>query len=47
LAAAGGWRLRLLLDHEEMGGGIFPPDPDPAAAWEDAAAKGESWVTRS
>jgi hypothetical protein len=33
----GGWRLRLLEDGEEVGGGVFPADPhaDPVAgmAW--------------
>ncbi len=30
----GGWRLRLLQDGAEVGGGVFPPadDPDPPAA---------------
>jgi hypothetical protein len=28
----GGWRLRLLVNGEEVGGGVFPPEHDGANA---------------
>lgn len=46
----GGWRLRLLEDGEEVGGGVFPPadlaDPAEAlqAAFDDAEAEAEAWL---
>lgn len=48
----GGWRLRLLEDGEEVGGGVFPPvddleDPDEAlqAAFDDAEAEASEWLS--
>ena len=48
----GGWRLRLLEDGEEVGGGVFPPvddftDPAEAlqAAFDDAEAEAEAWLS--
>jgi hypothetical protein len=46
----GGWRLRLLEDGEEVGGGVFPLDeynPKDAikAAYEDAEAEAQVWLT--
>jgi hypothetical protein len=47
----GGWRLRLLEDGEEVGGGVFPPadlaDPEEAlqAAFDDAEAEAEAWLS--
>ena len=47
----GGWRLRLLEDDEEMGGGVFPPLDDfedaqeaDKAAYADAVEEGENWL---
>lgn len=45
----GGWRLRLLADGEEMGGGVFPPEPgepaDVAAmAYADALQVAQDWI---
>lgn len=47
----GGWRLRLLEDGEEMGGGVFPPVDDiedakeaDHAAYLDALDVGEDWL---
>ena len=47
----GGWRLRLLEDGEEVGGGVFPPvdsieDAKEAlqAAWEDAETEAYDWL---
>lgn len=47
----GGWRLRLLQDGEEVGGGVFPPEdgsqtPDEAlqAAYDDAEATALDWL---
>lgn len=34
----GGWRLRLLEDGEEVGGGVFPPVKEPGITREDALA---------
>lgn len=48
LEVGGGWRLRLLEDGEEVGGGAFPlaafdgaADPQ-QAAFDDAEAEGQS-----
>lgn len=47
----GGWRLRLLEDGEEVGGGVFPPvegieDAKKVlqAAFEDAEAEAYTWL---
>jgi hypothetical protein len=47
----GGWRLRLLEDGVEVGGGVFPPDdasetPKDAlqAAFDDATATAYDWL---
>ena len=48
----GGWRLRLLQDDVEVGGGVFPPDetgsqnPKDAlqAAFDDAEAEAYAWL---
>ena len=37
-----GWRLRLLDDDEEMGGGVFAQDE-----YADAMAEGERWTARA
>lgn len=46
----GGWRLRLIENGEEVGGGVFPlaeyadaQEPE-KAAYADAQAEGEAWV---
>jgi hypothetical protein len=48
----GGWRLRLLEDGVEVGGGVFPPvedweDDDLAsqAAYDDALVEASVWMT--
>jgi hypothetical protein len=52
-ALGGGWRLRLLQEEPdgsetEMGGGIFPPQPDEGISSDDACADvvqaGEDWL---
>lgn len=46
----GGWRLQLLEDGKEVGGGVFPPivglRPDMAlqAAFDDAEAEAHAWL---
>jgi hypothetical protein len=43
----GGWRLHLLEDGEEVGGGVFPASNDEesqAAAYDDALATASSWL---
>jgi len=47
----GGWRLRLLEDGQEVGGGVFPPvegieDAKEAlqAAFEDAEVEAYTWL---
>ena len=47
----GGWRLRLLEDGVEVGGGVFPPDdasetPKDAlqAAFDDAESEAYAWL---
>lgn len=44
----GGWRLRLVEDEMEVGGGVFPADPADKHAMDDAYAdalgEGESWL---
>lgn len=40
-AVGGGWRLRLLEDGEEVGGGVFEPGDE---AYSDALAEGEDWL---
>lgn len=47
----GGWRLRLIDDHNEVGGGIFPvpsASGDDVAAWWDALddAQRIAWLDR-
>lgn len=42
----GGWKLTLLEDGEEAGGGVFPAEDDPKIsdeAYNDAMDEGESW----
>lgn len=51
-ALGGGWTLKLFDENgEEMGGGVFPPDPEAESpeqamlwAYNDAAAEGDEWV---
>lgn len=48
-ALGGGWRLHLLEDGEEVGGGVFPPVPTPDEpefdrAYQDALDEGEDWA---
>ena len=38
----GGWRLRLLEDDVEVGGGVFPPEGEGADALQDAFYDAES-----
>ncbi|HCZ49109.1 MAG TPA: hypothetical protein DCZ11_08900 [Gammaproteobacteria bacterium] len=43
----GGWRLRLIEDGAEVGGGIFPPttdDPEAMDAYADALTAGYEWT---
>jgi len=43
----GGWRLRLLENGEEVGGGVFPADQSKTlqdAAYEDAMAEATAWL---
>lgn len=47
----GGWRLRLLEDSEEVGGGVFPPVDDiedakeaQQAAFDDAESEAYAWL---
>lgn len=44
-AVGGGWRLRLLQDGEEVGGGVFPLTDDLQAAFDDAEAEAEAWMS--
>lgn len=51
LEVGGGWRLRLLEDGEEVGGGVFPPvddieDANEAlqAAFDDAEGEAYAWL---
>lgn len=44
----GGWRLRLLENGEEVGGGVFPAnhsDPDPTAPYDEALAAASAWLS--
>lgn len=50
-SVGGGWRLKLLEDGEEVGGGVFPPvegveDPEAAsqAAYDDAHTEAMDWM---
>lgn len=50
----GGWRLYLLEDNVEMGGGVFPPAEGIEgtkealkAAFEDAEAEAQAWLNSS
>ena len=50
-ALGGGWRLYLLEDGQEVGGGVFPPSegaesPSQAMFWayNEAAEEAENWV---
>lgn len=43
----GGWRLRLLENGDEVGGGVFPSSPDDPGgleSHEEALATGLAWV---
>lgn len=47
----GGWRLRLLEDDVEVGGGVFPPDDASEttkdalqAAYDDAESEAYAWL---
>ncbi len=43
----GGWRLRLLEDGVEVGGGVFPADgsdPDAALAYDEALSEASAWM---
>ena len=53
LELGGGWRLRLIEDGEEVGGGVFPlseyateDNAEAAAKWayEDALAEASAWL---
>ena len=53
LELGGGWRLRLIEDGEEVGGGVFPlweyateDNAEEAAKWayEDALAEASAWL---
>lgn len=41
-AVGGGWKLVLLEDGEEAGGGVFPAAED---AYEDAMNQGQEWAS--
>lgn len=47
----GGWKLTLLEDDEEAGGGVFPVATDDAfllaEAYDDAMCQGEDWIGTS
>ena len=36
----GGWRLKLMINGKEHGGGVFPP-----GGWADAMSEGKSWIS--
>jgi hypothetical protein len=38
----GGWRLKLMINGEEHGGGVFPPD-----GWADAMSEGKRWISHA
>ncbi|CUA96994.1 YfbR-like 5'-deoxynucleotidase [Thiomonas bhubaneswarensis] len=40
----GGWRLRLLENGEEIGGGIFPAGESDLEAYDDAQAEASAWL---
>lgn len=43
----GGWRLRLLENGEEVGGGVFPASEDEASkaeAYTDAFMEASAWI---
>ena len=42
----GGWRMRLIEDGEEVGGGVFPlaEYTTAEAAYEDALGEAEAWL---
>lgn len=40
----GGYRLRLLCDGVEVGGGVFPADASHADAYEEALAEASAWL---
>jgi hypothetical protein len=43
----GGWRLRLLEDGKEIGGGVYPHNIDPDGidwAWQQAEDMGAGWL---
>ncbi len=41
----GGWRLRLLENGEDVGGGVYPPGDAERAAYGDALQEGEAWAS--
>jgi hypothetical protein len=38
----GGWRLKLMINGKEHGGGVFPP-----GGWADAMSESKSWVSHA
>jgi hypothetical protein len=40
----GGWRLRLLVDGIEDGGGVFPFEYDTEGAYDEAEGVAEEWL---
>lgn len=48
--AAGGWRVHLLKNGEEVGCGVYPADAssqsDQDAAYEDALAEATAWLAQ-
>lgn len=47
----GGWRLRLIEDGQEVGGGVFPIDPDAedferalSDCYDEALDEGQAWL---
>jgi hypothetical protein len=45
-ALGGGWRMRLLEDEKEMGGGVFPIEENVSSddAYADALQEGQDWL---
>jgi hypothetical protein len=46
VALGGGWRLRLIKNDQEVGGGVFSLDPDIETARRDAMEEGEAWLSQ-
>jgi hypothetical protein len=49
-ALGGGWKLQLLEDGNEVGGGVFPPTLNPEQpafdqAYQDALDEAENWIS--